>query len=443
MMTTSHGLLICRSDLGRMSGNPVSRGRFGPLTDRDFPDSCQARFLHGQRQRLGEARAMVGRIFLGTTVNWPAAGGYASGFVAAGMAVDLFCPRNASARLSRYVGRHFAYEPLAPIRSLERAIGRSVPDLLVACDDRAVFHLLTLFERERKARPDSVIADLIERSLGSPREYKRVLSRNGSMAELRAAGVRVAETLPVGNEAELATCLERIGFPAVLKSDGSWGGEGVAIVRDLDQARAAYRRLANPPGLIRSIARSVKRRDIHHLLTRLNSRSKPICIQRFIPGMPAASAFATWKGDVIGSIYYDVLVADGMIGPPNVIRRVDCPEIDAATRTVARLFRLSGFHGIDSIRDRDGTAHLIEINPRATQGGTLAFGAAHDLPAALAATLSPQSRGLRQPIANDVVVFFPREWRRNLASPYLKSGHHDVPWDDPAILTAALSALSA
>jgi hypothetical protein len=299
---------------------------------------------------------------------------------------------------------------------------------------------LVLFERERRKSSKSWIADLVEKSLGSPPDYPRVLSRNGSMAELRAAGVRVAETLPVGCEATLEASLAQLGFPAVLKSDGSWGGEGVAIVRDLGEARTAYRRLANPPSLLRSLARSLKRRDVHHLIARLHSRSMPICVQRFIPGMPAASAFAAWKGDVAGSIYYDVLVADGTIGPPNVIRRVDCPEIDSATRTVARLFGLSGLHGLDFIRDRDGAAHLIEINPRATQGGTLAFGAGHDLPAALAGSLSSQTRGMRTPIANDVVVFFPREWKRNPSSPYLQSGHHDIPWDDPAILKAALSA---
>ncbi|MGD0866872.1 MAG: hypothetical protein ABSA49_15090, partial [Rhizomicrobium sp.] len=73
-----------------------------------------------------------------------------------------------------------------------------------------------------------------------------------------------------------------------------------------------------------------------------------------------------------------------------------------------------------------------------TQGGTLPFGAGRDLPAALASTLTSDPIGMRRPIDNEVVVFFPKEWQRNPASPYLKSGHHDVPWDDPAVMDAAL-----
>jgi len=92
---------------------------------------------------------------------------------------------------------------------------------------------------------------------------------------------------------------------------------------------------------------------------------------------------------------------------------------------------------MDFIRDASGAVHLIEINPRATQGGTLAFGKGRDLPAALAACIAPAA-GMRPAIPNDLVALFPREWQRDPASPYLKSAFHDVPWDDPAVLLAAL-----
>ena len=38
-------------------------------------------------------------------------------------------------------------------------------------------------------------------------------------------------------------------------------------------------------------------------------------------------------------------------------------------------------------------------------------------------------------------MFFPREWALNPESPYLKIGHHDVPWDDPMILRACLDGM--
>jgi hypothetical protein len=105
-----------------------------------------------------------------------------------------------------------------------------------------------------------------------------------------------------------------------------------------------------------------------------------------------------------------------------------------ASRRVAKRFGLSGIFGLDFIRDAAGDVHLIEINPRTTQGGALAFGEGRDLPSALVASLTQCEASRRPAIASDVVVFFPREWQRNPASTHLLSAHHDVPWDDPAVL---------
>jgi hypothetical protein len=50
--------------------------------------------------------------------------------------------------------------------------------------------------------------------------------------------------------------------------------------------------------------------------------------------------------------------------------------------------------------------------------------------------------GTRAPILNDTVAIFPREWQRDPASPWLQLAHHDVPWDDPAVLLASLRRAS-
>ncbi|MDE2500534.1 MAG: ATP-grasp domain-containing protein [Alphaproteobacteria bacterium] len=377
------------------------------------------------------------KILLAATVDWPSVARYASGFAVSGCSVEVLTPKGAPACVSRYVDKCHAYNAFRPLRALRRAIQDSGAALVVACDDRIVHHLVRLYEEE--ARSGSPVARLIETSLGSPQNYGRLISRNESLAMLREAGVRVPPTFAAASEADLEKALEKVGFPAVLKQDGSWGGDGVIIVRDRTEALQAYRRLATPPSRLRSVYRAVKRRDPHHIVAALKPPRRPVSVQGFVEGAPAASAFAAWKGEVVGSIYYDVLVADREIGPPNVIRRVDCPEIHRATEIVARSFGLSGLHGIDFIRDKSGAVHLIEVNPRATQGGTLAFGKNRDLPASLAAKVAPNIAGLRKAIIGDVVVFFPREWVKNPASPYLAMGHHDVPWDDPGVLKAALS----
>ena len=35
---------------------------------------------------------------------------------------------------------------------------------------------------------------------------------------------------------------------------------------------------------------------------------------------------------------------------------------------------------------------------------------------------------------NDTIALFPQEWLRDPASPFLQSGYHDVPWDEPELI---------
>ena len=377
---------------------------------------------------------MFAKVLLLSSVGWPSVARLAAGFAHASSAVEALAPAGAAITASRYLSGWHRYSALSPVSAMRRAIARSRPDLLVACDDRALAQLLLLYKSEREG---STIGELVRRSLGEPDAIPRLICRSGFIAEARNAGIRVPETLAVSGETQLDEALAVVGFPVVLKTDGSWGGEGVVIARNAAEAAAGYARLRRVPSFLRAAARALKRRDIHFARDAITPERRRVSVQRFIAGAQAASAFAAWRGEVVGAIYYDVLVADGSIGPPNVIRRVDCPQLELATVKIAQRFGLSGIHGLDFIRDTDGAAHLIEINPRATQGSTLAFGPGRDLPAALAGCLVPNA-GSRAAIPNDVVAFFPREWRRDQSSPFLVDAYHDVPWDDPGVLLAIL-----
>jgi glutathione synthase/RimK-type ligase-like ATP-grasp enzyme len=388
--------------------------------------------IHVQKK---DAR-MSCRILVSTTVGWTSTARHAAGFALAGCEIEAVAPAHAPVTLSRHVSRTHLYRALSPLRSLRQAIRQAQPDLIVSCDDRAVQHLVRLYQCEPRG---SALADAIERSLGAPEEYACILSRQASMQAARELGIRTPETLPVPDENALEDCLNALGLPAVLKTDGSWGGEGVAIVQTRAAARSAYRRLSRAPSLIRNVARAFRRKDGHYLVAAVAPERHKVTLQKFVPGSPAASGFAAWNGEIVGAIYYDVLKADGAIGPPSVIRRVDCPEIAEATRKIARHFRLSGLHGLDFIRDETGQVHLLEINPRATQGGTLPFGPDRDLAFGLASCIMPGAKS-RAAIPNDTVVFFPREWLCDPDSASLREGFHDVPWDDPTILRACLQA---
>ena len=386
---------------------------------------------------------MARKVLLVTTVEWTSTARYAGGFSAASWSVDALCPKGAPVSLSRYIGEWHAYHPLLTLASLRRAIEKSQPDLVVACDDRAISHLLRLYRKELKAGgEESQIVALLRRSFGAPENFDSMMSRAGSMQTAAKIGIRTPETISVTSEEELDHCLSPLGLPAVLKVDGSWGGDGVVVARSRDEALCAFRRLRRPASRLRNVARALKRRDAHYLSAAFSPPLQHVSVQKFVAGRSAASAFACWNGEMTGALYYDVLVADGAIGPPNVIRRVDCPQMAEASRRVAKHFGLSGIFGLDFIRDEAGDVHLIEINPRTTQGGTLPFGEGRDLPSALAASVTQCETSRRAAITNDIVVFFPREWQRDPASPYLTSGHHDVPWDDPAVLKDCFDAVA-
>ena len=157
---------------------------------------------------------MTTKILLFSTVKWPSLARYAGGFVAAGCHVEALAPAGAPAFLSRYISRTFNYDGFSPITCLRNVMEQAGPDLIVACDDRAVHQLVLLYGRERSRQPDSPIASLIDRSLGDIGNYPLLLSRVGSLTALRTAGALVPETYAVDSEtdleAKLGTCW---GFP--------------------------------------------------------------------------------------------------------------------------------------------------------------------------------------------------------------------------------------
>jgi len=379
---------------------------------------------------------MAPKILLATSVSWTSVARLAGAFAEAGCLVGALAPRGALVTTSRYVARTHRYQPLAAIESLRMAIGASHPDLVVPCDDRAVSDLLDLYSAANRAEPAA--ASIIRRSLGNPENYARIASRSAFIAAARKLGIAALETIPIASEQELDSCLMQIGYPAVLKADGSWGGEGVAIVRNHDEAVAGFRRLSNLSSRWRNFMRAVRRKDSSCLSALRAPQRHAISVQRFVAGKQATGAFAVWQGKVIASLHMDVLVAYETTGPASVVQRIEDRDMEEAARLLAQKFQLSGLHGLDFIRDEKGKVHLIEMNPRGVQASYLPFGPTHDLAAALAACIAPSEAVTRPAITADTVAFFPSEWRRDPASPYLVDGYHDVPWDDPALLRACM-----
>jgi len=372
-----------------------------------------------------------------TTSRWFPTARLAVALAKAGCVVEAVCPGSHPISKTNAVGRTFLYRGLAPLNSIAAAIAATKPDLLVSGDDLATWHLHSLYRKEQRAGNDGTgVCTLIERSLGAAEYFGIVDDRAAFMAAAQEAGVRVPKTVLLAEPEQLSAA--QIGFPAVLKANGTSGGVGVRVVHNAEEAQRLLRVLQAPPLLARAVKRALFDHDANLLAPSLLRRKFAVTAQSFIAGREATSAVACWKGKVLASLHFEVLQKTESAGHATVVRRIEHPEMAAGVEKMVRCLQLSGIHGFDFMLDaQTRDAYMIEINPRATQVGHLAFGEGHDLATALVSALT----GTVVPAAprvteNDVIALFPQEWQRDPASAYLHTGYHDVPWDQPDLKRA-------
>jgi predicted ATP-grasp superfamily ATP-dependent carboligase len=155
-------------------------------------------------------------------------------------------------------------------------------------------------------------------------------------------------------------------------------------------------------------------------------------VQQFVGGRPANSAFACWKGEVLGAIHVEVLQESFPTGPASVVRTIDNPEMDRNARKIASHFRLSGIHGLDYMLDETlGVCQLIEMNPRLTQIAHLPLGEGRDLVTGLLSAITGERNSPRlSNIRSRIIALFPHEWLRDENSAFFDVAHQDVPWEN-------------
>ncbi|MGC1796813.1 MAG: ATP-grasp domain-containing protein, partial [Candidatus Acidiferrales bacterium] len=157
-------------------------------------------------------------------------------------------------------------------------------------------------------------------------------------------------------------------------------------------------------------------------------------------GREATSAVACWNGEVLACLNFEVINKVDSSGHATVLRVIENSEMSSAAEKIVRRLKLSGMHGLDfMLEERTGNAHLIEINPRATQVGHLTLGLGRDIPAALYSAISGEPVRAAAKVTNDdTIALFPQEWLRDPTSAFLQSAYHDVPWDKPDLIRACV-----
>ena len=367
------------------------------------------------------------KILLCSRLWWASSARLALAFLRSGCSVSGVCPPSHPLRHLASLDSLYSYANLNPAGSLRNAILASGADLVVPCDDPAVWHLHEVHARYPETR------SVIEYSLGPREGFSTIQSRGETLDVAAKLGIRVPLTQTVMSEHDLKTwCSDS---PAVVKLDGTWGGAGVAIVNSQAKAIAEFRRLS---GLVRSGV-AWKRWLINHhpsaLMSWRQRREKGLTIQQFIEGRPANIMCACWQGEVLAAVTVEVLASQGPTGAAIVVRLVTNDEIETAARLLAQKFRFNGFFGLDFIVDeKSGDAYLIELNPRSTQLGHLRIPGQGDLAAALIARIKDETLQVPEDcIENPIIALFPQALNWDPNGAYLSSGHHDMPMEEPVL----------
>jgi hypothetical protein len=213
----------------------------------------------------------------------------------------------------------------------------------------------------------------------------------------------------IGNSRDVCDWRVQHPFPWVLKTDGTSGGDGIAIVQNDEEVARSLKRLERLSGLGRSLKRFVVNRDSFGLLPWFKGVKRGLTVQTYIKGVPANCAVLAWQGTVLALTCVEVLRSRDTVRPASIIRVIENEEMmQAATRIAARL-EISGFFGLDFVlEEKTGAPFFIEMNPRATPPCHLRLGYGHDLAASLGARLSGVSKAVSSPVTTaKTIAYFP------------------------------------
>jgi glutathione synthase/RimK-type ligase-like ATP-grasp enzyme len=361
------------------------------------------------------------------------------------VAVDALCPSNHVLHCSAAIARVFRFGFATPLSDLSAAIADSTADLIIPCDDTARYALSRLHRASaHKSDAKSVEARaLIERSLGRRENFQLAEEKSHLLAALTNSGVRLPRTLPIEGRNALEGVCKTLEFPVVLKRDRTYGGTGVAICHDLEEAVKAYQHLISPPSLRDTMRQVIRKANFSALKDLFGESQSAVVAQAYIEGRPANRAIGCWQGKILAGLTVVAIETseNNPTRPATVVQIVHNEEIDRMAEIVVGQLGLSGICGLDFVLEA-GTElpYFLELNPRATPTCHLGRTLDSDVCGALGRVLkgTPPDDAVPGKDTDGPIALFPGELKRDPCSPYLLSCYHAVPWDDPKVLVQIL-----
>ena len=155
---------------------------------------------------------------------------------------------------------HFRVSPERPVGEFARGDRGARADIIVPCDDRIVGHLCALRELG-----DHNTSTLIDTSLGRD-GANGVIAKRGTLREMgQLPEVDVPRTDSVASLSDLRIWVHEFGLPAILKLDGSWGGNDVVVVRRESEIRRTFWEMSLRRSVLRGVKRYVTNGDVEAL----------------------------------------------------------------------------------------------------------------------------------------------------------------------------------
>lgn len=349
------------------------------------------------------------KILISTAYRWPTTTRLALALSDAGGTVDALCPRDHSLARVAFVSKVYHHNAFGPLDSLRDAILASKPDIIIPADDTVAAQLHELYLRKSGARDGDQLRLLIARSLGEPTNFPIFFSRAEIASLASKVGVLTPKTVNIASRNELYDQLERIGLPTVLKTDGSFGGLGVAIARTRSDAGRAFGRLNAYNGILRALKRLLIDNDPNLFVPWWRRRRPQLSVQGYLDGKRVNSAVACWKGAVLSQTCVEVICSKESTGPATVVRAISHAGMSEAVERMVGALGVSGLCGFDFILDPMDQVHLIDFNPRATQTCHLFAPEGGQPVSALVATLEDRPLPIRQELSlgQHPIVLFP------------------------------------
>jgi hypothetical protein len=371
-------------------------------------------------------------ILLATTGQLPSTARLAMELHDAGARVSLIAPGNHPARALDILADCSLYHAFAPRRCLEAALHRLRPDMVIPCDERTVRDLHAIW----RSTPHRHVKQLIGRSTAPAENYSIITSRAALLALAQHEGVRVPPSMPLPDKEALDRWTDKNAAPFVLKADGSWAGFGVRIISNTATAKGSYDRMTQPVSGRLALRESLLEGNHFDVRSWLRRERPLMSVQGYVDGWPANVGVACWQGEVLAAVCAEAVATTSETGPSTVARVIHNPDMIDAARRVVKALGLSGMIGFDfMIEAATGVAYLIEMNPRNTPICAVRLGPGRDLAEALVARIAGRPVRERPPrTERDIVVFFPDTWREDPANHFLRSGYHDVPWEQPNLV---------